>query len=693
MASGFRIQKIAIEGFKGFTTRKEIALDGGHAFLLGQNGNGKSSIVEAIRWGLFGSTRRPNEIVANRDYSGRCRVEITLMSEGKVWHLRRTLIKGSSGGSDAELTDDQGGEHPIRNIMPQLDSADAGEGMHIIFAPQSTPLRRQPEDLSPFERTIFNHLGLTHPRALLSQLDDFLKTQELEETNLADKLTEARQNIDRDISQLERQRDGIVGSPPWGNSHVPSIAKSENKVREIIKEITGNPPDEAFSGLSLDALIDEAEDALKNRRSQDLDELEKEAEESVERRERLEEFREIQAEIETQQSRARDKQSELDDTLEDMSLDELQNSVGEKRAAADAEDLRRRIAETASDLLHRDEENSVSCPVCETTHFRKDLEVILRQIIDKPSGATTSELNQLEARLKRAENLEREAQSLKSDVDKLEQRAETIKAHIDPEDVEELPKRIKQCSDREASIQEQIDGREDRLDEMERRLSNLRVEDSFHDIQKRLTSIKQSRKQFEGVEKACDDLVAFGESVRAIREAVKICLKERLENDIPRVSESLSKVFASLTHHPWYDRLTIARDKLPKLELQVASSHDPSDRGEPTGVLNGQSESALELVPYFAFSQADDTPTEVYLVLLDDPTRAFDEEHTGILVEQLAELGRNVQLIVASQETARFRELLPKNFESDDYVIVEPNQWTHSDGPRLKIERNEPCKT
>ena len=693
MASGFRIQKIAIEGFKGFTTRKEIALDGGHAFLLGQNGNGKSSIVEAIRWGLFGSTRRPNEIVANRDYSGSCRVEITLMSEGKVWHLRRTLIKGSSGGSDAELTDDQGEEHPIRNIMPQLDSADAGEGMYIIFASQSTPLRRQPEDLSPFERTIFNHLGLTHPRALLSQLDDFLETHELEETNLAAKLTETRQNIDEEISRLERQRDVMVGSPPWGDSHAPSIAESENKAREMIEEITGNPPDEAFSGLSLDALIDKAEDALKNRRSQDPDELEKEKAEIVERRERLEEFRDIQAEIETQQSTVRDKQSELDDTLETMSLDELQNSVGEKRAAADAEDLRRRIAETASDLLHRDEENSVSCPVCETTHFRKDLEVILRQIIDKPSGATTSELNQLEARLKRAENLELEAQSLKSDVDKLEQRAETIKAHIDPEDVEELPKRIKQCSDREASIQEQIDGREDRLDEMERRLSNLREEDRFHDIQKRLTSIKQSRKRFEGVEKACDDLVAFGESVRAIREAVKICLKERLENDIPRVSEGLSKVFASLTHHPWYDRLTIARDKLPKLELQVASSHDPSGRGHPTGVLNGQSESALALVPYFAFSQADDTPTEVYLVLLDDPTRAFDEEHTGILVEQLAELGRNVQLIVASQETARFRELLPKNFESDDYVIVEPNQWTYSDGPRLKIERNEPCKT
>ncbi len=693
MASGFRIQKIAIEGFKGFTTRQEIGLDECHAFLLGQNGNGKSSIVEAIRWGLFGSIRRRNEIVANRDYSGRCHVEITLVREGKVWHLRRTLIKGSSGGSDAELTDDQGGEHPIRNIMPQLDSAEAGEGMHIIFAPQSTPLRRQPEDLSPFERTVFNHLGLAHPRALLSQLDGFLETQEFGETNLADKLTEARRNIDGDISQLEHQRDDIVGSPPWGSSPAPSIAESENKVREIIKKTTGNPPDEAFSGLSLGALIDEAEDVLENRRSQDLGELEKEMEEIVERRERLEEFLGIQEEIETQQSRVRDKQSELDDTLEDMSLDELQNRVKEKRAAVDAEDLRRQIAETATDWLHRNEENSVSCPVCETTHSRKDLAVLLQQIIDKPSDATTSELNQLEAKLKQVEDLKREVQSFKGDLDKLEQEAETIKAHIDSDDTKELPERIKECSDHEASIKEQIDGSEDRLNEIGRRLSNLREEDRFHDIRKRLASIKQSRKRFEGVEKAYQDLVAFGESVRSIRQAVEICLRERLENDIPQVSDNLSKVFASLTRHPWYDRLAIVKDKLPKLELQVASSHDPSGRGYPTDVLNGQSESALELVPYFAFSQTDDAPTEVYLVLLDDPTRAFDEEHTEILVERLAELGNHVQLVVASQETSRFRSLLPKNFQPADYVIVEPNQWTHSDGPQLTIERDESCQT
>ena len=693
VASGFRIQKVAIEGFKGFTIRQEIDLDGRHTFLLGQNGNGKSSIVEAIRWGLFGSTRRPNEIVANRDYSDRCRVEITLIREEKVWHLRRTLIWGSSGGSEAKLTDDQGKAHPIRDIMPQLDSMDTGEGAHIIFASQSTPLRRQPEDLSPFERTVFNHLGLTHPRALLSHLDDFLKKQEFEETNLARKLTEERQNIDEGISQLESRRDAIVGSPPWGSGPVPSISESVKKARSIIEEITGNPPDEAFSGLSLDALIDEAEGALENRRSQDLDKLKKEAEKVVERRERLEKFRYIQAEIETEQSTVQDKQSELNGTLQGMNLAELQNSVNEKRTEAKTQELMRAIVENAGELLHRDEGNLVSCPVCEVTHSRQDLEGMLQQALGKLSGATTSTLGQLEAQLERAKNLQREVQSLKSKLAELEQEADTAGKSIDLDDTKELPEMINRCSEHEASIKEQLDGREDRLNEIKRRLSNLRDEEQFHNIQRQLTRVRKSRKQFEDVKKAYGDLVAFGKSVGAIRKAVEICLNKRLEKNIPQVSDSLSKVFASLTRHPWYDRLTIrVKDKL-QLELQVASSQEPSNQGHPAAVLNGQAESALALVPYFAFSQTDDTPTEVYLVLLDDPTRAFDEEHIKILVERLDELGNHVQLVVASQETSRFRELLPENFQQDGYVVVEPSGWTYSDGPQLNIERHGPCKT
>ena len=78
--------------------------------------------------------------------------------------------------------------------------------------------------------------------------------------------------------------------------------------------------------------------------------------------------------------------------------------------------------------------------------------------------------------------------------------------------------------------------------------------------------------------------------------------------------------------------------------------------------------------------------TEVYLVLLDDPTRAFDRNHIAILIERLAELGKRVQIVVATQESEVFRELLPTNFDPDSYMIVEPTDWSREDGPKLVAE-------
>ncbi len=695
MKKGFRIQTLAIEGFKGFTTRKEIDLKGCHTFLLGQNGNGKSSIIEAIRWGLFGSVGRPNEIIANRDYSKRCRVDITLMSEGKKLNLRRTLIQGASGGSDAILTDEHGEELSIRDIMPQLDSVDAGEGMHIIFSPQSTPLRRRPEDLTPFERTVFNHLGLTHPQALLSQLDSFLNNQEHVEKNLGAELTATRQKVDTQIGELNSRRGNILSSPPWDDDRTPSVADSENKARDLIIEITGKQPDPSLSGASLNALIDNGEDALEDRRDQDQGGLKIKKEIFVKRRNSLEELREIEKELKIQKSQVQDLQSQLDAMLEGKSLDELRDSSKKMREATDAAELRHQIVERAIELLNRDQKDSVYCPVCEVEHHRQPLRSALQGTASRHSDDANSRLNQLESWLKKAEELEHGAQRLRNELAETEQRANDIRADLDPDDVQELSDQvnmeqldemIKRCLNRESSIKDQIEQKESWFGAIKSRLFNLKEEGKFHQIQDELINLQQSRNRFKEVEKAYQDLVSFGESVRIIQQAVETCLKERLEKDIPGVSENLSQVFVALTRHPWFDRLIIARDPLPKLELRVASSQDSSGTSHPTGVLNGQAESALDLVPYFAFSQADNAPTEVYLVLLDDPTRAFDEEHTKILVKRLADLGHYVQLMVASQETARFRELLPKNFEQSEYVIVEPTRWSYHDGPELEIE-------
>ena len=137
---------------------------------------------------------------------------------------------------------------------------------------------------------------------------------------------------------------------------------------------------------------------------------------------------------------------------------------------------------------------------------------------------------------------------------------------------------IEGLSEQEASIREQVDDQEGWFDTKRAQLGKLRDEDRFHQIQNNLRALEARKNRFDEVQAAYDDFVTFGESVREIKHVISNCLTERLAEEIPVVSENLSQVFAALTRHPWYDRLVISKDALPKLELRVASSTDPFSR-------------------------------------------------------------------------------------------------------------------
>ena len=694
MLNGFSIHSVAIEGFKGFTSRKEIALNGRHAFLLGQNGNGKSSIIEAIRWCLVGSLGRPNELIANRDYTGRCSVEVAFTRDGNLWNLRRTLIRGVSGGSDAVLHDKHGNEHPTRGVLPQLDSVDAGEDAHVLFSSQSAPLSRRPGDLSSFEKTIFDHLGLTHPRVLISFIREFLVSQEDIEEKLAGRITNVRDDIDRDIRSHERQRGNILSNPPWSGETSPSVTDSENRIRNLIREITGRDPESTLSGLSLSALSSHAAGELKERRNQNQGQLESELKSQVKIKERLVQILDVKSSVGTKEQKVQSIQSQLDSVLDALTFDELRSSVEKTRNEVAAEDLKRKILKDAMSLLERTQEALVSCPVCEDRHPRKDLESVLRESTSDFSGGSASTLIKLEQRFTLAERLRGEVSDLTSEIGHARKHADEeivrLKAsHPEiPEQVDTtwLNREIQRRSKGEDAIRAQMQGQGEWFDSIGKRLGLLFEEARYHEIQRELADLHESRNRLREAEKAHRDLVMFGESVRAMLEILEECFNEQLKRSIPDVEEKLSSAFAALTGHPWYNQLIMVEELMPKLELHVASSQDKFGRGSPVDVLNGQAQSALKLVPYFAFSQVDDAPTEVYLVMLDDPTQAFDEEHIEVLVEHLAELGRSVQIIVASQESARFRRLLSGTWDPSSYIVVEPSRWSHDGGPDLSVE-------
>ena len=508
---------------------------------------------------------------------------------------------------------------------------------------------------------------------------------------MGEELTETRKRIDAEITQEEGRRNNILNAPPWGSGPAPSISASEQKAHRFIEEVTGKPLGDDLERSSLEALVESAEESLDAKRTEGHGNLEDDLESLAKTRQRLEELRSIQGQAAIQEPTVKDTRSQLETAYNGLTSDELRKKLADAKFKATTESIKGRIVQDAIDLIDRNDSEEIHCPICDSNHDRQVLESVLRRSITDFGEAISSVVSELESQVQETERLEALLGKQESRLQSLigdKQKAFDIlddndkKKLSDGNDIDEL---IDIYLSRESVAKAQLEDQEAWLDSKQAELSRLKEESRYHRIQRRLTNLQSDRRELARVIGSYDSLVAFGQSVRTIKEAVSSHLSERLAQDIPRVSEVLSKAFSALTQHPWYDRLIIANSTLPKLELRVASSQDLNGREDPTGVLNGQAESALAVVPHFAFNQTDDTPTEVLMVMLDDPTRALDTEHINILLERLQELGKTVQLIVASQETERFQEMIPKVFVKDSYVMIEPTGWSPQGGPQLNI--------
>ena len=441
-----------------------------------------------------------------------------------------------------------------------------------------------------------------------------------------------------------------------------------------------------------DGLVESAKRALDEKRTQDQGSLEKDVKELAEYLGRLEELRNIQNQVRKQESTIQSTQSELEAVYDGLTSDQLRGKLAVAKCAATTESIKARIARDAIDLISRDTTEELPCPICDSRHDRTILEKALQDTVNRSNDALSPTVAALESRLQESEALNGMLSEHKGKLPSLNEQAVAAMSLVQDEDkrrlaeTNDIGRLIENYSGKESDIKAHIDDQGQWFDSKTSQLNRLEDEGRFHGIQKNLNDLQAGKRELERVIESYKNFVAFGESVRTISGVVKSRLTERLVQDIPRVSEVLSKAFSALTQHPWYDRLIISQGALPKLRLRVASSRDPTGREDPTGVLNGQAESALNLVPHFAFSQTDDTPTEVYLVMLDDPTRALDTEHIKILVERLRELGRNVQLIVASQETERLQKMIPSVFDEGSYAIVEPTGWSPHSGPNLNVK-------
>jgi DNA repair exonuclease SbcCD ATPase subunit len=254
-----------------------------------------------------------------------------------------------------------------------------------------------------------------------------------------------------------------------------------------------------------------------------------------------------------------------------------------------------------------------------------------------------------------------------------------------------LERYIQNLDDAILSARNQIQDAQGEHDRRDRRIRDLETEERFHYYQEEITRIERIlEKDIEGPR----GTLAEYESLLATTEEVgKLTLEAfdtQVSSAIPPLANEITGVYRRLTAHPSYDGISIVKQAHSSdtmapgnLELQVTASRCPG-KLFPPNVLNGQAARALQLVPYFVFSDYWHDVMELDLLLVDDPSESFDTSHLDHLMSVLQSVASHTQLVVATHEADRMRPLIEKYFPVEKRCIVSVNDFDPIKGPTLE---------
>ena len=591
----FRIDSVSIEGFKAFTSPQKFDFEGRDVFLFGPNGFGKTSIVEAIRWCLFGLASRQGEIVKNQFYGGNCIVHIGLRAMDGIWTMERRL-RASGGESDLTVRDPNGTVRNLEDVFPQLSRIGPREGTHVIYAAQQPSNRRPEADITDFSYVVYRYLGLEEIPRLAEVLSELCENWTVEETEISRNVEELGDLFSERISEVDKDLNQITSNPPWGDSTTPTNEHTREKTEKLIRdaaelgapcstdELDGLPPQEKLYEVetAIRAFFKE-EQADLSQRLQELSNRNEDAENT------LTDATEAASQIEAILPTVQELRKELEATLGGSTLDELENSLQQTEAGFEASQSRMDAVQASLKYLEMVDNDSSEewCPICDTEFQPGELLAVLETL-------TSSVDNETEELLQRRDALREQISACKQARDEVAVREAQIESYrkdmaasLEHGEVEfglSPPATLASLKDYFESVSKSYkdllnlsESKTEALGAWETRVENLRREVMFHRWRSKKNRLQNLRDvRYEVLHDSLKDLSDLRNIADDTRRLLNAHLRERLQEDLPPVGEEMTEVYLRLTGNPTFNSISIRQGEGPNgsltLELRVSSS-------------------------------------------------------------------------------------------------------------------------
>ncbi len=690
----FRIKTVSIEGFRGFTKPQTIDIGGQNVFVFGPNGLGKSSVVEAIRWCLFGSPAGRDIEVRNTFYApGECRVTLVLARKNGELQIQRELRPGATR-SRQTIRDATGDVVLERDVLPQLARIGHQQGTQVIFAAQQAAGRQSQVDISDFTRVLCFYLNLEAIPDLLDRLRQLLEERQVQAEQMAKEIEQSEDACRQGLGEVDARLSELLRYAPWGDGPAPTGQETVEKVAEFVrsqarsyeKEPPNSAPGNALATVRrwIDESMDEATDKL-NDALQALTEKHQRAEGVL---------REFEAAtfsfdaVNAQQERAKES---LGGLLRGRSIEELQQDLEQLEAAMTELAARAEIARRAEKLCT--DYHTPDCPICGSQLGAEELLLAVRKRLGE-NEQNTQDADSADALRKTIEEAvqtreaiaesERQVAELRGTIDRV--RKELCRAlGVDDATADQARMRMNELVTDISNVTQRIDDADARRERCIKAVKDLQAELRYHEHRDQVEQLRW--RLGAGLDEARGILQEYRELLAATGAVTRLlddAFNEALDRAIPPLNEMMTDVYSRLTRQVSYDQIEIVRNEEnpSRRELRVAASRLVGQTF-PINVLNGQAAKALQLVPYFVFSRFQPEVMELDLLLIDDPSESFDTSHVGCLMEELGEAAHHAQLIVATHEQEKFERHMTRCFTDEPYKVIGVVDFDPIEGPKL----------
>jgi DNA repair exonuclease SbcCD ATPase subunit len=651
------IEELSLRGFKSYRDRQTITFNRGVNKISGRNAAGKTTILEAVIFGLFGEVPGVDkrELVSLGLDSLYVRVAFrspltgqraTIIREGEVTLNNRTGERSYRSKSNTLQVEDEATVTRATDIQARLKEL-LGVGrttfLNVVYAKQKEFIEIvRPRD----EKRMDSMLGLTTPAEVREQLRETKKV--LQAKGRVDQRPAIEERIRNAEQTIRDARDQIRGLETRRAEQASGLDELKNEQRQRAEKL-----------ITLDALMARIKEL--RRTSQRLEQLNASRENTEENlRQIIEELEEdpdkLAEELEAQLQSAKNTEQRLQ-RLVDETLDPERIELGTAVS---------RLTHQVEEHAGLREQGLAVCPKCgqriDYALIEKDIEQWKREREEKQlrlraveqeigtikdqvkasrrkGDEARSRLDKLRERLRHVDELKRNIQQLTDQGSQLNQRVEaesetllqdaeehTGRSYTSTDDAEKwLEADAKEVGDQNTRLLAEIRGREATVAEITRSIEGVeaRIEQSdavLRESNAALDGISEYESKIGALERILDRYTSYETELR--------------ENTLRLLEYRTYEYFQRLTDQQLYSGCHIDRDRYT-LEVQPIGS----PRALPAWRAGGGHESLLALAERLALLRVMEFP---HMLILDEPTDAVDSENVPQLLDYVARTSEEI---------------------------------------------------